>query len=151
VVIVAVVIAVSGAWYRLDPVVSILIGLVIGWRAVRLLRETASVLLESTPLGMASEDIGEAIVAVAGVESVHDLHTWSLSSELHAMSAHVVLVGEPSLAQAEAVCRAVRETLARDFDVAHATLQAEVRHCRPDGHEACVLAPVRPSARRIGR
>ena len=142
VVLAGMVIAVTGGWYRLDPVVSLVIGLVIGWRALQLLRATTSVLLESTPLGIAADDIGRAIEAIPGVESVHDLHAWSLSSELHALSAHVVLLGEPSLEQAQAVCQDVRETLARDFDVTHTTLQAEVRHCRPDGHGACVLSPV---------
>jgi len=142
VVIAGVVIAVTGGWERLDPAVSIAIGLVIGWRAVLLLRATTVVLLEATPAGIEPRDVSHAIASVPGVESVHDLHTWSLNSELQALSAHLVLRGSPSLDRAQAICGEVRETLSRQFGVQHATLQAEVIHCRPDGHGACVLAPV---------
>lgn len=142
VVISGIVIAATGGWERLDPAVSIGIGLVIGWRAVQLLKATTVVLLEATPAGLSPTDVSLAITAVAGVESVHDLHTWSLNSELQALSAHLVLAGNPTLDTAQAICRDVRETVRREFGVDHATLQAEVRHCRPDGNGDCVLSPV---------
>ena len=79
------------------------IGLLIAYQAWKLLRSTTDVLLESTPQGMKSGDIIAVMADVAGVEQVHDLHVWSLSSDMRALSAHIVLDGHPSLEEAQVV------------------------------------------------
>src|SRR5436305_1191987 len=80
----------------------------IGWRGVKLLGEAAGVLLESAPAGVDAMALADTMAAVDGVESVHDLHVWSLSSELHALAAHLVLDGHPSLEEAQVVGDRVR-------------------------------------------
>jgi cobalt-zinc-cadmium efflux system protein len=70
---------------------------------------------------------------VAGVDDVHDLHVWSLSSDVHALSAHVVLLGHPTLEEAQAVGNQVKATVSRAFGVAHATLELECEGCVDDG------------------
>jgi cobalt-zinc-cadmium efflux system protein len=127
---------VAGGLYWLDPLVSLVIALVIAYRAVGLLRETADVLLESTPAGLDSGELAVAMAGVAGVESVHDLHVWSLSSELRALAAHLVLTGHPTLEEAQVVGDRVRRELVARFTIAHATLELECEPCAV-GEDPC--------------
>ncbi len=123
--------------------------MVVAWRAVKLLLETADVLLESTPNGLDTLALEAAIVAVDGVESVHDLHVWSLSSELRALAAHIVVDGHPSLEDAQVVGQRVRETLSVHWAIAHATLELECESCEDGGTLPCaadVRSPVRAAA-----
>jgi cobalt-zinc-cadmium efflux system protein len=131
------VIAVTGGFYRLDPAVSLAIGFFIAWRAVRLLGETADVLLESVPAGLDPEALTVAMAAVEGVESVHDLHVWSLSSELRALAAHLVLEGHPTLEEAQVVGDRVRQRLSAGFAIGHATLELECEACADGDVDPC--------------
>lgn len=123
------VMVIVGGAYWLDPAVSLLIAAVIAWRGVKLLGETADVLLESTPAGVDTVEVSATIAAVVGVESVHDLHVWSLSSDLRALAAHVVLEGHPTLEEAQVVGERVKVRLASNFAIAHATLELECEPC----------------------
>jgi cobalt-zinc-cadmium efflux system protein len=127
------VILVSHGSYWLDPLVSMVIGLVIAMQAWKLLGSAADVLLESTPQGLAVADVAAVISAVPGVEQVHDLHIWSLSSEIRALSAHVVLDGHPSLEEAQLLGALVKEAIGGRFAIAHATLELECESCSPMG------------------
>ncbi len=138
------VILITGRLYWLDPAASILIGLLIARHAWKLLRQTTDVLLESTPAGFSPAAILAAITAVEGVEQVHDLHVWSLSSELHAMSAHVVVQGHPSLEEAQLVGNAVKVAIATRFSIGHSTIELECESCAPEG-DFCAIDQFRPS------
>jgi cobalt-zinc-cadmium efflux system protein len=147
------VMTVVGGWYWLDPLVSLAIAGVIAGRGVRLLGETASVLLESAPRGIDAVALAGAMAGVDGVESVHDLHVWSLSSELHALAAHLVLEGHPTLEEAQVVGDRVRRHLAAGFAIAHATLELECEACAegevdPCGVDAHALAAHGPAGHR---
>jgi len=123
------VILVSGRFDRLDPALSLVIGLLIAYQAWKLLRSSADVLLESTPRGLDVEELANAMETVDGVEHVHDLHVWSLSSEIRALSAHVVLAGHPSLEDAQVVGVAVKQAVVAPYRIAHATLELECESC----------------------
>lgn len=123
----------TGGWARLDPAVSLLIGLSIGWQAWRLLSSSNAVLLEGTPDDVEPGAVASTIASVPGVEAVHDVHVWSLSSELRALSAHVVVEGHPSLEEAQAVGTAVKAELAEHHRIAHATIELECENCLADG------------------
>ncbi len=123
------VILVTGGWYWLDPAVSLFISAVIGVQGWQLLRSTADVLLESTPAGLDVNSLSDAIAAVDGVESVHDLHVWTLSSDVRALSAHVVLDGHPTLEAAQVVGVRVKSTIGGRFRISHATLELECEAC----------------------
>lgn len=144
------VILVTGRYWRLDPAVSIGIALLVAWQAWNLFRATGDVLLESTPAGVDTEELGAAMRRVEGVDDVHDLHVWSLSSDVHALSAHVVLLGHPSLEEAQAVGTQVKAAVSRAFGVAHATLELECEGCVDDGSwcamDALCAEPARPAA-----
>ena len=114
-------------WYYADPVFSAGIGLFILPRTWTLLRESVGVLSEGTPSDVNPASLREAIAAVPGVGAVHDLHVWSLTSGMNAMSAHAVLATGASCAD---VLRAVQTRVTTDFNIGHATIQVE-----PLGHE----------------
>jgi len=137
----------TGGALWLDPVVSLVIGAIIAMQAWSLVRASADVLLESTPEGLDVEALFGAMAAVDGVESVHDLHVWSLSSEVRALSAHIVVAGQPTLMEAQAVGAAVKEAIGTRFEIAHATLELESEECVDDAGEACAMpgVPVRTS------
>jgi cobalt-zinc-cadmium efflux system protein len=119
--------------YWLDPLVSIGVGVVIAYHAWKLLRSTNEVLLESTPAGLDLAELTAAINAVDGVEHVHDLHVWSLSSDIRALSAHVVLDGHPTLEEAQVVSSAIKRLIGPKFSIAHATLELECESCLDEG------------------
>jgi cobalt-zinc-cadmium efflux system protein len=127
------VIVLTGGWYWLDPAVSIAIGLLIAWQAWKLLREAVDVLLESTPRGLDVDALKAALAAFPGIEEVHDLHVWSLASDVRAMSAHLVLDGHPTLEEAQAVGTKAKAAVSGPFSIAHATFELECESCRDDG------------------
>jgi len=135
------VILVTGRYDWLDPAVSIGIAVLIAFEAVRLVRQAADVLLESTPRDLDLGDLSAAIVDVEGVDEVHDLHVWSLSSDVRALSAHLVLSGHPSLEEAQVVGERVKRTIGSPFVIAHATLELECESCNDGDGDPCVMDP----------
>src|SRR5205085_10311348 len=105
--------------------------------AGRPLMRSADVLLESTPAGLDLGELASAMTAVGGVDAVHDIHVWSLSSEVRAMSAHLVLSGHPTLEEAQVVGDRLRATIGRRFAIAHATLELECESCVQEDGEPC--------------
>ncbi|MEO7556481.1 MAG: cation diffusion facilitator family transporter [Acidimicrobiales bacterium] len=129
----------TDGYYWLDPVASLLIGLLIAVAAIRLIRATTSVLLESTPEGLDLTALLATMAAVDGVEDVHDVHAWSLSSDVRALSAHLVMVGHPTLEAAQAVAGEVRLVIAERFAIAHATLELECETCFDGDDDPCAM------------
>jgi cobalt-zinc-cadmium efflux system protein len=131
----AVIWAVDG-WYRLDPAVSLLIVVLVGWQGVRLLRSASAVLLESSPEGVDVAALRARLTDLDGVTGVHDVHVWSLSDRMHAASVHVCVDGDPTLTVARERSDAVKELLAREFGIGHATVEMETvsgaAWCTPD-------------------
>ncbi|MDX6207414.1 MAG: cobalt-zinc-cadmium efflux system protein [Frankiales bacterium] len=125
---------------RLDPVASLVVAVLIGVQAVRLVRDSADVLLESTPSGLDVDAMVATLCTDPGVLSVHDLHVWSLSSEVRAMSAHVLVAGHPTLEQARLVGDRLKDRLAADFAIGHATLELECETC-DDEPPVCFVEP----------
>ena len=113
-------------WYYADPLISAGIGLFILPRTWALLREAVGVLLEGTPSEINLAALREAIGNIRGVASVHDLHVWTLTSGVNAMSTHVVLADG---AFHDTVLTAVQQRVTTDFKIAHATVQVETEGC----------------------
>ncbi|MFE7236426.1 cation diffusion facilitator family transporter [Streptomyces sp. NPDC002405] len=117
-------------WQAADPVASLLIGLLIVPRTFRLLRETLDVLLEAAPKNVDMEEVREHILALDGVEDVHDLHAWTITSGLPVLSAHVVVRSDALTAIGhEKLLHELQGCLGYHFDVEHCTFQLE-----PSGH-----------------
>lgn len=113
-------------WYYADPLISAGIGLFIFPRTWVLLKEAVGVLLEGTPADVNLTALREAIGKVQGVAGVHDLHAWSLTSGVNALSVHAVL---DDGAKHDEVLAAVRECVTHNFKIAHATIQVESKGC----------------------
>ncbi|MBY0371154.1 cation diffusion facilitator family transporter [bacterium] len=121
-VIVAAIIIWRTGWYIIDPIVSAGIGLFILPRTWKLLTEAISVLLEGVPADVDVALLRKEILAVSGVSSLHDLHVWSLTSGVNALSAHVVIGRGVDRDQILAV---IRSRLGEKFNISHVTVQVE--------------------------
>jgi cobalt-zinc-cadmium efflux system protein len=108
-------------WTMADPLVSLLIAVLILIGAARLVRESVDVLLEATPPHIDLNEVADAIAAVPGVTQVHDLHVWTVTSGVVAMSGHAV-VCEPE--QNQDVLSTVQARMA-DLGIHHVTVQIE--------------------------
>jgi len=135
--IVAAVIILQTGWTSADAIISALIGIFMLPRALVLLRSVVDVLFESTPRHLDVSEIEAAMRAQPGVDSVHDLHLWSITSGFDAMSGHVRSNGRPS----EEVLHDLRSMLRDRFGVQHVTLQVEAVDHADDG--ACCVADPR--------
>lgn len=132
VIVAGVIMAVTG-WFRADPLISMGIAVVIVVGAWRLLREAVDVLLEATPGGLDPGAVARSIAQVAGVRQVHDLHIWSITSGMPALSGHVVASGDPGIRQDELLNRVKRMLLDR-YQIEHTTLQVESPDYEELGH-----------------
>lgn len=110
-------------WLWVDPLLSGAIGLVIVPRAVALLRQTGHILLEGTPPDVDVSNLRAQLLDIPGVNEIHDLHFWTLTSGLHSASVHVCASPETSRGQ---VLKEVQTVLRREADVDHATVQIEL-------------------------
>lgn len=129
-VIVAAVLILTTGWQAADPIASLVIGLMIVPRTVKLLRETLNVLLESAPKGVDMAEVRSHILDLPGVEDVHDLHAWTITSGMPVLSAHVVVSTETLNGIGhEKMLHELQGCLGDHFDVEHCTFQLE-----PVGH-----------------
>ena len=117
--------------YWVDPAASAFIAALVVWTAWGLLRDTTHVLLEGAPDDIDAEQVERWLGESPGVASVHHIHLWHLTSETTALSAHLVLEGEPSLHQAQAYGDDIKQSLATRFAIHHATLELECHACEP--------------------
>jgi cobalt-zinc-cadmium efflux system protein len=138
----AVILLSGGSAVWLDAAASLLVAAFIALQALRVVRAAIDVLLESTPSDVDLDRLGATIGAVDGVDSVHDLHVWSLSSSVRALSAHVVLSGHPTLEQAQVVGARVKETIGPPFAIAHSTLELECEPCEDAVDDDCLGPPL---------
>ncbi len=118
-------------WTILDPLVSILIGLLIVWNAWLIIRESVEILLESTPRDINVEAMVNDIQQIDGVRGVHDLHVWSITQNMRALSAHVLVDDEP-ISVGAGIQRRINGVLLTQYNIAHATLKLECVGCEPD-------------------
>jgi len=118
----AVVIHFTG-WNRVDPIISVLVSVLILRNAWRLIHTSGLILLDRVPPHLEPQEVEQRLLAVAGVTRVHDLHVWTVTSGLIAMSAHVVV---PVLASHPEVQRHLDQEMVR-MGIRHVTIQLETR------------------------
>jgi cobalt-zinc-cadmium efflux system protein len=125
------VITITG-WLWVDPLVALGIALFILPRTFALLREAIQVLLEGTPPEVDIGAVRTAMEEVGGVKTIHDLHVWTLTSGVHALSAHAIL--QEGAVHGE-VLAALRERVTHGFPINHVTVQLEERCCGDHEHD----------------
>jgi cobalt-zinc-cadmium efflux system protein len=117
------IIALTG-WTYADPIIAIVIGIIILTGAVQLLRESSDILLEAVPKHIEMDKVIPIIKNVEGVDSIHDLHIWTITSGIFALSAHVV-VKDVMVSRTREIIDNINREMAEHFNIAHTTLQLE--------------------------
>lgn len=122
-----------------DPIISFLIAGTIVWSAIRLVREAVDVLLEGAPRHIPVADVSGELERVPGVTAVHDLHVWTITSGLVALSAHIVVTCEgPDCRTHDQILTDAKAVLREKFQIEHTTIQFESPSYRHDGHDEVV-------------
>jgi cobalt-zinc-cadmium efflux system protein len=133
-VVVAGAVMLATGWYIVDPIVSVLIGLLVAGSGVKILFEATHVLIEGTPRGMDLDEVARMMHETRGVRRVTDLHAWSLTTGYNALSAHVV--ADPADDGHDELRRRLIEQLQASFPLQHITLQIE-RECECPVSDCC--------------
>jgi cobalt-zinc-cadmium efflux system protein len=115
----------------LDPLVSVLIGILILYNAWGILLDAVDILLEATPRDVDAGRLVQDMMQIKGVLGVHDLHVWSLTQNVRTMSAHI-LTDDLSISAGADIQRQINEIVYHCYNIAHATLQLECVDCFPD-------------------
>ncbi len=114
-------------WEWLDPLVSVLIGILIALSAYRVTRKALHILIEGVPEGLSLRNVENAIRQTPGITSVHDLHVWNICSGHVALSAHVTLDNFQS--NHASMRDEIKAALLQQFGIGHTTFQFESEPC----------------------
>ena len=123
----AVIIALTGL-FVVDPIASVLIAGIIMTRCFRLMKESGDILLEKTPKHIDLEKLKADLLSMEEVDDVHDLHVWSICSNVHAIACHIVI--RPELMEnSSEVIRQLNTLVYEGYQIVHATFQVECEVC----------------------
>lgn len=125
-----------------DPVASIIVAVLVLISGFRVTKEAVHILMEGTPDNVNMEDVLNAVKAVEGVRNIHDVHIWTITSGMNAMSCHVVVDGEMKVKESQRVQQAIAHVVSHHH-IHHITVQTE---CESTGHEQQILCSVQPAA-----
>ena len=115
-------------YYVADAIASVVIAMIILWGAVRIVGESADVLLEAVPKHIETSGVIDFIRNIPGVNEVHDIHIWTITSNIYALSAHLV-IDDQMVSKSLDIVKTVRQGLARRYNISHTTLQLECESC----------------------
>lgn len=134
VIVAGIIILVSG-WTIADPLLSVGIAVLISIGAWRILRETTGILLEAAPKGLSMLDLVKDMKSVEGIQDVHDLHVWSITSNMYALSCHALIDNLPP-SDSSAILHSLNALLSEKYHIGHATVQFE---CEPHQEMYCAV------------
>jgi cobalt-zinc-cadmium efflux system protein len=126
-----------------DPVLGIGIGAMVLWSGAGILAESGHILLEGLPRNIRLEEVATAMLGIEGVQEVHDVHIWTLGTELHALSCHI-RIPDMHMEESERILKNIKEILAEQFQITHTTVQFE-RAGLPSSAGLYMPSPVRRS------
>jgi cobalt-zinc-cadmium efflux system protein len=134
-VIIAGIIILLTGWTVVDPLLSVGIAALITVGAWRILRETADILLEAVPKGLSMPDLVKDMRGVEGIQDVHDLHVWSITSNMYALSCHA-LIDNLRLSDSSSILHSLNTMLSEKYHIGHVTVQFE---CEPHQEAYCAV------------
>jgi len=111
-------------WTLADPLLSIGIAALIAFGAWRILRETTDILLEASPKGISISNLVDDMKRIEGVQDVHDLHVWSITSSMYALSCHVLIADLPPSGSSP-ILQSLTMMLSEKYHIGHTTMQFE--------------------------
>lgn len=122
--IVAALLMMGFGWVWADAAASVIVAVLILVSGYRVVRDSVHVLMEGTPEDISLDAVKERLLDHKQVEKIHDLHIWSITSGLNALSCHVVVDGEMSITEASVLISELEQRL-QDLGISHATIQVE--------------------------
>jgi cobalt-zinc-cadmium efflux system protein len=122
-------------WTLVDPLLSVGIAVLIAIGAWRILRETTDILLESVPKGVSMPRLVKDMKSVEGIEDVHDLHVWSITSNMYALSCHALIADLPP-SDSSVILHSLNTMLSEKYHIGHVTIQFE---CNPHQEAYCAV------------
>lgn len=125
-VIIAGIIILSTGWLLIDPIISALIGLFILPRTFGLLKESVDILLEGVPKDVNYDAVEKYISKNPGVDSIHDLHIWSLTSGVNALSGHIIMKPETTITEMNDIIFKIKKGLNSSYKISHTTLEVHI-------------------------
>ncbi len=134
-VIVAGVIILITGWTYVDPLLSVGIAVLIAIGAWRILRETTDILLEAVPKGVSMPGLVKDMKSVEGIKDVHDLHVWSITSNMYALSCHALIADLPP-SDSSVILHSLNTMLSEKYHIGHVTIQFE---CDPHQETYCAV------------
>jgi len=134
-VIVAGIIILLTGWTIVDPLLSVGIAVLIAVGAWRILRETTDILLEAVPKGVSIPGLVKDMKSVEGIEDVHDLHVWSITSNMYALSCHALIADVPP-SNSSVILHSLNTMLSDKYHIGHVTIQFE---CDPHQETYCAV------------
>ncbi|WP_159888447.1 cation diffusion facilitator family transporter [Paenibacillus puerhi] len=132
-------------WGWADPLASVIVAVLVLRSGYMVSKSSLHVLMEGTPRHINLEDIAQAILKIDGVKGVHDLHIWSITSNMHALTAHIVMDGNMKLYETEALLRKVEHML-QHKEIRHTTLQVESEQHKHEDNLLCSIKASPPDA-----
>ena len=125
-VVIAGIIILSTGWLLIDPIISALIGLFILPRTFGLLKESVDILLEGVPKDVNYDAVEKYISKNPGVDSIHDLHIWSLTSGVNALSGHIIMKPETTITEMNDIIFKIKKELNSSYKISHTTLEVHI-------------------------
>ena len=132
-VIVAGIIILMTGWTIADPLLSVGIAVLIAIGAWRILRETSDILMEAAPKGLSMPDLVKDMKSIEGIQDVHDLHVWSITNNMYALSCHALIANLPP-SESSSILDSLNTMLNEKYQIGHATIQFE---CDPHQERYC--------------
>jgi cobalt-zinc-cadmium efflux system protein len=114
--------------YIFDPLISVMIGFFILFSCVRLIRESAQILMEAVPESIDLKKLSQDIHKIKGVKEVHDLHVWCISSDVYALNSHILIDTKDAKSMNKIVSQ-INDMLKSKYNITHTTIQSECEHC----------------------
>ena len=124
-VIIAGIIMLTTKFYLADPIISIGLALFMLPRTWSIMKKAIHILMEGSPYNISHEEVKESILQIKGVTGLFELHIWTITSDINALSAHVVII---DTSKSQAVLQEINSTLEKKFKITHATIQIETYH-----------------------
>lgn len=122
--IIAALLMMGFGWVWADAAASVIVAILILFSGYRVVRDSVHILMEGTPEGISLTNVEEKLLAHPQVQQVHDLHVWSITSGLNALSCHVVVDGEMSIHESSILIASLEQSLL-ELGIHHATIQVE--------------------------
>ena len=119
----AIAIRMTGAQW-LDPLIGVVIAALVLWSTKSLLQEAGNILLEGLPKGIQLESVARSILTIKGIQEVHDIHVWTIGTDMVALSCHA-RIPDMHMDESEKILQAVCARLDQDFHITHITVQFE--------------------------